>query len=222
MAGGQSLDIVNLRRGIFQGDSLSLLLFVSRIPLSLVLRKIKDGYDLRNRKGLIDHLLFMDDLKLYGKNEKQVDTLVNTVRNFSKDIGMEFGISKCAVLIMKRGKACACDGIVLLDAQVIRGLEDGDGYRYLGVLEADDVKHNEMKQSISKEYLRRIRKILKSKLDGVNIVSAINSRAVSLARYGTGIIGWSKDELRELDRKTRNLLTIYRWLHPQADVDRLC
>ena len=42
----------------------------------------------------------MDDLKLYGKNEKQTDTLVNTVRIFSKDIVMEFGISKCAVLIV--------------------------------------------------------------------------------------------------------------------------
>ena len=69
----------------------------------------------------------MDDLKLYGKNEKQVDTLVNTVPIFSKDTGMEFGISKCAVLIMKRGKGCACKGIVLPDAQVIRGLEEDNG-----------------------------------------------------------------------------------------------
>ena len=54
----------------------------------------------------------------------------------------------------------ACEGIVLPDAQVIRGFEEGDGYKYLGILEAGDVKHNDMKQSISKEYLRRIRKIL--------------------------------------------------------------
>ena len=166
MAGGQTLGIVNVRRGIFQGDSSSPLLFVvSLISLSMVLRQMKVRYDLENRNGLINHLLSMDDLKLYGKNEKQVDNLVNTVRIFSRDIGMEFGISKCAVLIMKRGKACACEGIVLPDAQVIRGLEGGDGYKYLGVLEADNVKHNDMKQSISKEYLRRIRKILKSKLN---------------------------------------------------------
>ena len=57
-------------------------------------------------------------------------------------------------------KACACEGIVLPDAQLIRGFEESDGYKYLGILEAGDVKHNDMKQSISKEYLRRIRKIL--------------------------------------------------------------
>ena len=202
IVGGQTLGIVNIRRGIFQGDSLSPLLFVvSLITLSMVFRQMKVGYELGNRKGLINHLLFMDDLKLYGKNEKQADTLVNTFRIFSKDIGMEFGIRKCAVLIVKRGKAGACEGVVLPDAQFIRGLEEGDRYKYLGVLEADDVKHNDMKQSISKEYLRRIRKILKSKLNGGNNVSAINSRAVSLVRYGEGIIRWSKDELRALNKQ---------------------
>ena len=51
-------------------------------------------------------------------------------------------------------------------------------------------------------FLRRIRKILKSKLNGGNIVSAINwTRAVSLEQYGAGILRWSKDELREMDRK---------------------
>ena len=39
--------------------------------------------------------------------------------------------------------------------------------------------------------------------------------------YGTGIIDWTKEELHEIDRTTRKLLTIYRVLHPQADVDRL-
>ena len=77
---------------------------------------------------------------------------------------MEFGINKCAVLIMKRGKLCTCKGIVLSNKQVIKGLED-DGYKYLGILEANDVKHSDMKEALSKEYLRRIRKILKSKLN---------------------------------------------------------
>ena len=79
--------IVNVRRGIFQDDCLSPLLFVlALIPLSIVLRRVKAGYDLASRKGLLNHLLFMNDLKLYGKNEKQVDTLINTVRVFSSDI----------------------------------------------------------------------------------------------------------------------------------------
>ena len=60
----------------------------------------------------------MADLKLYGKNKKQVDALINTVRVFSSDIAMEFGIIKYAVLVMKRGKVSKCEGMRMPDAQV--------------------------------------------------------------------------------------------------------
>ena len=151
------LGIVNMKRGIFQGDSQSpLLFFVALIPVSMMLWQVKAGNDLAKRKGSLNHLLFMDDLKLFGKNEKQVDTLVNTVRIFSDDTGMGIGISKCAVLIMRRRKLCTCESIVLPDKLVIRGLKEDDGYKNLGILLADDMKHCDMKEALSKEYLRRI------------------------------------------------------------------
>ena len=34
----------------------------------------------------MNHLLFMDDLKLYGKSENQVDILVQSVRVVSEDV----------------------------------------------------------------------------------------------------------------------------------------
>ena len=76
-------------------------------------------------------------------------------------------------------------------------------------MEANGVKHEEMKDQIKKEYIRRVRNILKSKLNGGNIILAFNSRAVSIIRYGAGIISWTKMELEELDRRTRNLMTMY-------------
>ena len=82
---------------------MSPLLFVLvLIAMSLMLRDVKAGYDLGASREKVNHLLFMDDLKLYGQNEKQIDTLINTVRIFSQDIGMEFRISKFAVLVMKK------------------------------------------------------------------------------------------------------------------------
>ena len=59
----------------------------------------------------INHLLFMNDLKLYSKSEKALDSLIQTVRIFSEDIGMQFGIDKCAMLVVKRGKTVESDGI---------------------------------------------------------------------------------------------------------------
>ena len=46
----------------------------------------------------------MDDLKLYSRSEKGLDSLVQTVRVFSEDLGMEFGIEKYAMLVMEKGK----------------------------------------------------------------------------------------------------------------------
>ena len=52
-------------------------------------------------------------------------------------------------------------------------------------------------------------------------MTAVNSRAVFITRYGAGIINWTKEELRKMDRKTRKLLTIHNAMHTQADVYRL-
>ena len=46
--------------------------------------------------------MYMDDIKLFAKNEKE--TLIHVVRIYSQDIGMEFGIEKCALLVMKSSK----------------------------------------------------------------------------------------------------------------------
>ena len=76
---GERLGVIHVRRGIFQGDSLSPLLFVlCMIPLTLILRKSTAGYDLAEEYK-VNHPLFMDDLKLFGKNEDQIDSLVQTV-----------------------------------------------------------------------------------------------------------------------------------------------
>ena len=97
----------------------------------------------------------MDNLKLYAKDEKQLDPLVNTVQIFSLDIGMEFGIDKCGILVMKRGRYKNSEGIKLPNDQEIKGINLDNGYKYLGILEADGIKEEEMKEKIRKEYTRR-------------------------------------------------------------------
>ena len=87
-AGNSELGEVDIKRGIFQGDSLSPLVFVlALIPLSLILRKTKAAYEFSGRKEKINHILFMDDLKFNSRNEKELHLLVWTIRVFSKDTG---------------------------------------------------------------------------------------------------------------------------------------
>ena len=73
-SGRMALGQVDIRRGIFQSDSLSPLLFiVIMLPLTLVLRKMRAGYKLAKDMKPINHLLFMDDMKLYGASKDQLD-----------------------------------------------------------------------------------------------------------------------------------------------------
>ena len=81
-ASNQRLGNVKIRRRILQGDSLSpLLIVLVMISLTLVLRQTKASCKLKKIGKKINHLLFMDDLKLFAKNEDQTDNLAKTVRN---------------------------------------------------------------------------------------------------------------------------------------------
>ena len=82
-ASGKTLGEVDIRRGIFQGDSLSPLLFVlCMVPLTWLLRRTKAGYECNNKGFKLNHLLFMDDLMFFAKSKNQIDSLVQTVHIF--------------------------------------------------------------------------------------------------------------------------------------------
>ena len=91
---------------------------------------------------------------------------------------------------------------------------------YLGILEADKFLEDKMKLNVSKEYIRWLRKVLKSKLNDGNLVCGVNTWAVSQLRYSAAFVGWRKSEREAIDRKTRKLFIIYGALHPKSDVDR--
>ena len=78
-AGGISLAEAKIQRGIFQGDALSpLLLIIAMMPLNNILRKCTAGYKLCRWQEKINHLMYTDDIKLFAKNEKEVETLIHT------------------------------------------------------------------------------------------------------------------------------------------------
>ena len=59
---------------------------------------------------------------------------------------------------------------------------------YLGILRADKFLEEKMKLNVSKEYFRRLRLVLKSKLNGGNLVRRINTWAVFLLRYSGAFV----------------------------------
>ena len=92
--------------------------------------------------------MYMNGIKRFSKNEKELETLIQTVRIYSQDIGMEFGIEKCALIVMKRGKQVMAEGVELPNQVVIRTLRGKETYKYSGILEADTIKQVEIKGKI--------------------------------------------------------------------------
>ena len=101
---------------------------------------------------------------------------------------------------MGRGKVIRTDGIRLPDWQGMKDIDEA-GYTYLEILETDKIKEKVITKKFSKEYLRWLRLILRSKLNGRNKIMAVNTWAVSVKRYGAGILKGNTDELKSLDRQ---------------------
>ena len=145
----------------------------------------------------------MDNLKLCGKSENEIKGLVSTVEVFSQDIGMKFGINKCGVIIMNRGKVKSTDRIELPSSEKIR--EKEDGYKYLRILEYERVKEQQMKDKLRNEYFRREKLILKSKLKGRNKIMVLNTWAVSILRYGVRILSGIRMNYKKWTERSGNL-----------------
>jgi hypothetical protein len=103
----------------------------------------------------------------------------------------------------------------------IQELEQGKTYKDLRIEESEGIQHQQMKDRLKQEYNRRLRMVLKSELNARNKITAIGALAVTVLRYSFGIINWKLEEIKQIDRKTRKMLTMYKMYHPKADIDRL-
>lgn len=117
----------------------------------------------------------MDDLKLFSKTVKQMDTLMNSVCIFGEDIRTEFGISKCGILVMTKRKYVYSEGTEIPTSEKLKEIDVEKGYKYRSILEDESVKDKKRKENIKVEYTKRLKKVLKPKLNGKNIIHTINS-----------------------------------------------
>ena len=73
--------------------------------------------------------MYMDEIKLFAKKEKELQTPTLIVRIYSDDTGIEFGIEKCAMQIMRSQKWQMTEGRELLNQEKFRTLGEKENYK---------------------------------------------------------------------------------------------
>ena len=147
-----------------------------------------------------------------------LESLTETVCVFSNDIAMEFGVKKCPVLTMKKGKMTSSDGKALPNETTMKGLKEGDSYMCLGTIQTGGTKHHQVKEKVKTKYFRRMREILETNLNDGNIMTGINRWTISLLRYSADFLDWTGAELEKMDKETKKLMTMHQVLNPKSDV----
>jgi hypothetical protein len=160
----------------------------------------------------------MDDIKLYAATNNQLQEILRLTQTFSRDIKMVFGTEKCKTLA--KGKLEMRNFTTEVD-YTTEAMNEDDMYRYLGHMQAKQIKHVRMKQKLGEEYLNRTKSIIKTELNGKNTIKAISTYATRVLTFSFGIVKWTPTVLENLQTKMRTLLTRYRFRHPRAAKERL-
>ena len=121
-------------------------------PLSFLLQNLK-GYSYgKSRNHSLTQDFFVDDLKLYASSISILKKQLNLVTTFSYDIGTKFGQDKCAYIKTEKGKNTTTTPIEI-NGLMIKPIQKGDSYQYLGQDENVAYEGTINKERISKEYL---------------------------------------------------------------------
>ena len=129
-----------------------------------------------------------------------METLIHAVRIYSQDVGMKFGIEKCAMLEMKSDKEHLKDGMELQNQE--KKLERSEKRKRTNTWGYWKLKpSNKLRwKKIKKEYLRKTRKLLKTKLYNWNLL---------LIRYSGLLLKGTGEELKQMDQRIRKLMPMH-------------
>jgi hypothetical protein len=133
---------------------------------------------------------------------------------------MSFETDKCKTQAITYGNREAL-GFELSQGGYI-DLMDGDkSYKYLGMQQSRGIEHKHIKNTLKKTFIKRVDALLKTQLNGKNIINAINTYAIPLLIYSFGVIKWAQMDLTNIQTKINMLLTKHHMHHPKSATERL-
>ncbi|XP_065891739.1 uncharacterized protein [Dysidea avara] len=210
-----------LKRGLFQGDSLSPLLFCLCIsPITSMLNDL-NGYKCLHVEEPITHIFYMDDLKLFANTPETIEEMFTMVDEGSKAVGMSLGLRKCGVAHMEKGKRKFIGHLTLDGERQIQEVKQGGSYRYLGIAQVFAPITLTTKYRLRRKFLGRQRAVWRSLLNAKQKAISTNTWATAVFRYYFGILRWGTSELDRLDCTVRRTISRFHGHHRNASILRL-
>ena len=133
---------------------------------------------------------------------------------------MKFGQDKCAYIKIEKGKNTTTTPIEI-NGLTIKPIQEGESCWYLGQDENIAYKGTINKERVSKEYISWVKKIWSSELSAFNKTIAHNAFATPVITPTIGILDWTIQEIKDIDIRTRKILSVTGNFHPNSDVGRL-
>ena len=205
--GKERVETIKVNRGILQGDSFCVTLFIMSVnPLAWYIRST-EGYNITcHRNEKITHSLYIDNLKTYHKSRNIAAVMSTTIKSMFTDIGFEWGLKKCAAVEVNRGKLTEGGNLTVSKEESIQIMSKDDHYKFLGTVENSKQLDELITQTLSQEYIRRLLLIWTSNISIPRKIRAMNTFAIPLLQYSFWTCTWTLEKLKQLDRKTREVI----------------
>ena len=216
---------INIACGFLQGDSYSPVGFcISEIPVCLLLQQSR-GYRIGppgKRELSRTHSLFVDDLKVYQESHVMLRNVNEMIVQASHDTGACYGVSKCAEIVFERGKMVKGEGLQVLEERMkTMNPDDNESYKFLGVEQADGIITKKVFERVKSEVKRRVKMLVRTALNDVNLAEAINIKVIPVASYPMNVCKFTNGELTELDQIVKNELRARNILGKQSSDERI-
>ena len=160
----------------------------------------------------LNHLLFMDDLKLFARDTDSLGKLLSKTKEFFAEVGLSLNVQK---------SARSSDYTEVKTLNELPVLNPTTGYRHLGFFQTDKTQQMANKKKLIELVHERVARAIGTNLSGRNMMSALNKVAVSLLNYSAGVTAWTETELTEFDQMIVKLLKEKGLLHRFCNKSRV-
>ena len=137
--------------------------------------------------------MYIDDIKLFAKNEKELETLIQAVRIYSQDVGMEFSIERCKA--MKSSKRKMMESMEQPNQEKKKKNKNARRKENVQVLENIGSRYHQTRGG-ERKILKRTRKLLESKQNSRNLTKGQNTWVLPLVRFSRPFLKWTRKELK--------------------------